>query len=236
MDEYDIRTLRGQSTRGRTRPGTISATHVQASTLLLRMRPKHKPGDLSLYKETIESLSLTGVTHVFSCDGYLRVVYDPLVVAVADLKEMLAAAYSAVHFGWYGRGATQAHTVQIAFGGSLGPDLPIASVLLGTTEKGLIRRLCRTTHLIRELAAPAASPLISTTACNGLASLVVSNRQHSVVETGTVTLSSSGIMIARCPWPSNELVIGCLSGTQPPVSRLFHVGDTVRFQPVSPTR
>jgi hypothetical protein len=61
-----------------------------------------------------------------------------------DLKDILTAADAAVRFA-RGNHSPSTHSLSVTFDGPASVDLSVASLLLGTTEPGLIRRLCRTT-------------------------------------------------------------------------------------------
>jgi allophanate hydrolase subunit 1 len=214
----------------------IGLAHVGAGTVLVRMETKPAPrGELDRYKMKIDSLGLPGVTDVSSWGGYLRVEFDPLLVAFEDLKSMLVAACSAARHARQEGVAPRTHKVRVTFGGSGGPDLSIASVLLGASEAALIKRLCRTPRLVKSLCSPAASPLLATSASDELPSFVLANHARSLLPAGTLTLSSSGVTISRCPWRSDELAIGSLVPDHPPNLWLFHAGDTIRLQPATST-
>lgn len=184
---------------------------------------------LALYRRTVESLGLPGITRITDRQAELWIEYDRSIISVLEVKDMLEAAQSAACFAWGERGRGRTHIVPVAFGGSGGPDLTVAAILLGVSEKALVRRLSRTGHIVRALTAPAASPLLEAPAKDALPP-IQATRRRTAVPSGTLTLSNAGITITTKPWHSDELVIGRLwPSALPPI---VHVGDKVRFQAV----
>jgi EAL domain-containing protein (putative c-di-GMP-specific phosphodiesterase class I) len=116
-------------------------------------------GYVSAFKETVDSLRIPAVIRIRAYEDGLLVVYDLRVVDPSDLGEILEVANSAVRFA-HGVRSAQSHVLMVTFEGDSGADLSLASLLLGTTEVGLNRKLCRTKHTVTQLAAPAASPVI----------------------------------------------------------------------------
>ncbi len=188
---------------------------------------------ISVLKETVESLTLQGVTALRSWRGGLCVDYEPRCVRELELKEMLEAADSALRFTWGDR-SNRTHTLKVTFGGRAGPDLPIAGILVGNTERALIRRFCRTAHIVRALTAPAASPVIEVPARERIPPLFQTSRSKGLIPPGTVTLSDSGITIALREAYSADLVIGRLAHSEiiPPAGSL-RVGHAIRLRPIN---
>jgi allophanate hydrolase subunit 1 len=208
----------------------ITFLSARPGNLLIRVGHAEKSdGYISAFRDIVESLCLLGITRIRALKHGLHLSYDVRIVEANDLKDMLTAADSTVRFA-RGRHSPSTHSLSVTFDGPASFDLPVASLMLGTTETGLIRRLCRTAHIVAGLASAAAAPVIEVTFSSVVSPGLQACRSRKAVLPGTLLLSDAGITIAAQGCFSNELQIGRLSppeGSQP--GRL-HVGDFVRFQ------
>lgn len=212
-----------------TSPG-ITFLSARPGNLLMRVGdPSKTDGYLSAFREMVESLCLLGITRIRALKDGLHVSYDIRIVDGKDLKDMLTAADAAVRFA-RGNHSPSTHTLSVTFGGPASFDLPVASLLVGTSEPGLIRRLCRTAHVVAGLSSTAAAPVIEVTLSSVLSPGVQAGRSRRTVFPGTLLLSDAGITIAAQGCFSNELQIGRLSTPGRTQSGRLHVGDFVRFQ------
>jgi allophanate hydrolase subunit 1 len=179
----------------------------------------------------VESLCILGITQIRVLKDGVHIAYDARIVDAADLEDMLAAADSAVRFMW-GNSPGRTHTLHVMLGGPSGPDLSVASILLDTTEKALVRRLCRTAHAVLSLTAPAASPLLEVFTCRALPPVTQASPRMAFIPPGTLTLSGSGITITTHACHSTELVIGRISSAARLRAGDLNMGDTVHLRPV----
>jgi len=208
----------------------ITFLSARRGNLLIRVGdPAKSDGYISAFRDMVESLCLLGITRIRALKDGLHVSYDIRIVDAKFLKDMLTAADAAVRFA---RGShwPSTHSLPVTFGGPASVDLPVASLLLGTTETGLIRRLCRTAHVVAGLSPAVAAPVIEVTLSSVVSPGMQACRSRKTVLPRTLLLSGAGITIAAQGCFSNELQIGRLSppeGTQP---GRIHVGDLVRFQ------
>jgi allophanate hydrolase subunit 1 len=183
----------------------------------------------------VESLNLLGVTRIRALKDGLQIGFDARIVDAADLEDMLTAADAAVRFA-RGDHKVRFHNLAVSFDGPSSIDLPVASLLLGTSETGLIRRLCRTGHVVATLTAQAAAPVVDVTATKAMSASSQACRSRKAVLPGTLLLSDAGITIAALGGFSNEYQVGRVvqRGTTRP--QRLHVGDFVRFQHASPQK
>ena len=124
----------------------ITFLSARRGNLLVRVGdPAKSDGYKSAFRDMVESLCLLGITRIRALKDGLHVSYDIRIVDAKFLKDMLTAADAAVRFA-RGSHSASTHSLPVTFGGPASVDLPVASLLLGTTETGLIRRLCRTAH------------------------------------------------------------------------------------------
>lgn len=215
-----------------TSTGLTFLTARRGNLLVKVGEPTRTQGHLPAFRDMIESLSLLGITRIRSLRDGLHISYDARIVDVTDLQDMLTAAEAAVRHG-QGTHLSRTHTLSVTFEGPGSSDLPVAGLLLDNTETCLIRRLCRTSHVVTTLAAPGAAPVLVVTASDAMSSGAQECRPRKSVLPGTLLLSDAGITIATHECYSNELQIGRVAqrGT---TRQRPHVGDFVRFQPVSP--
>ena len=117
------------------------------------------------------------------------------------------AASSPTGYGtWDAPPAT--YVLPVDFGGSSGPDLATACLLLDMPPQTLIRRLCRTKHTIRRFAAPAASALIEVPWGRNWHQMAYAGRPVKAVPQGSLTLSVLGVTLTSCDGYTDELVVG----------------------------
>jgi allophanate hydrolase subunit 1 len=207
----------------------ITFLAAQPGHLLMKVGdPSRRDGYLSAFRDMVESLCLLGITRIRALKDGLHVAYDVRIVDTADLEDMLSAADAAVRFA-RGDHRARTHNLSVTFDVPGTIDLPVASLLLGTTETGLIRRLCRTGHIVAALTAPAAAPIVSLTASSAMSSGSQACRSRKAVLPGTLLLSDAGITIAAQGCFSKELQIGRIHSPDGTPPRRLHAGDLVRF-------
>ncbi|MFK0003113.1 hypothetical protein ACIQTZ_14145 [Paenarthrobacter sp. NPDC090520] len=98
--------------------------------------------------------------------------------------------------------------IPVDFGGSAGPDLATACLLLAMPPRTLIRRLCRTKHTVRWFSAPAASALIEVPWGSDWHQMGYAGRRVKTVPQGSLTLSALGVTLTSCDGYTDELVVG----------------------------
>ncbi|MGF6832520.1 allophanate hydrolase subunit 1 [Paenarthrobacter sp. TE4293] len=219
-----------------TAPAGITFLPARPGNLLIRVGHQSGSGRYLLaLRDMVESLNLLGVTRMRALKDGLHIAYDVRIVDTEDLEDMLTAADAAVRFA-RGDHTARIHTLSVSFDGPGSIDLPVASLLLGTSETGLIRRLCRTGHVVAALTAPAAAPVVDVTATKAMSASSQACRSRKAVLHGTLLLSDAGITIAALGGFSNEYQVGRVvqRGTTPP--QRLHIGDFVRFQHASPQK
>ncbi|MFE4196641.1 carboxyltransferase domain-containing protein [Paenarthrobacter sp. NPDC056912] len=199
--------------------------------LLMRVVDREKSDRyIGAFRDMVDSLCLPGLMSVHSLKNGFHVSYDVRIIEAGDLRDVLAAVDVAVRFA-HGNHSPRTHRLSVAFRGPASIDLSVASLMLGTTESGLVRRLCRTTHLVAGLAPGAsAAPLIQMTLSGEIPPGVQMCRPRRAVTPGTLLLSDAGVTVASQSCFSNELQIGRLTPPQSPSPGRLHVGDFVRFQ------
>jgi allophanate hydrolase subunit 1 len=203
---------------------------ARPGNLLMRLRTTSQPDEyVSAFRDMIESLCLLGITRIRDLKDGLHIVYDVRVVDDKDLKDMLTAADAAVRFT-RGDHRSRTHSLSVTFDSPGSIDLPVASLLLGTTETGLIRRLCRTGHVVASLTATTAAPIVGISASDAMSSGTQACRSRKTVLPGTLLLSDAGITIAAHGCFSNELQIGRINSPDVTPPRRLYVGDLVRFR------
>lgn len=208
----------------------ITFLSAQPGNILIRVGdPAKSDGYVSAFRDMVESLCLLGITRIRALKDELHVSYDIRIVDAEDLKDILTAADAAVRFA-RGNHSPSTHSLSVTFDGPASVDLSVASLLLGTTEPGLIRRLCRTTHVVTGLSSTAAAPVIEVTLSSVVSQGLQACRSPKAVLPGTLLLSDAGVTIAAQGFFSNELQIGRLSQTGRTQPGRLHVGDFVRFQ------
>ncbi|BCW84069.1 hypothetical protein NicSoilE8_17420 [Arthrobacter sp. NicSoilE8] len=219
-----------------TDPTGITFLPAHPGNLLIRVGNPSQPGRyLVALRDVVESLNLLGVTRIRALKDGLHIGYDARIVDVADLEDMLTAADAAVRFA-RGDHTARIHNLTVSFDGPGSIDLPVASLLLGTSETGLIRRLCRTGHVVAALTAPAAAPVVDVTATKAMSAASQACRSRKAGLPGTLLLSDAGITVAALGGFSNEYQVGRVvqRGTTRP--QRLHIGDFVRFQHASPQK
>ncbi|MFF1831370.1 hypothetical protein [Paenarthrobacter sp. NPDC058040] len=215
-------------------PAGITFLPARPGHLIMKVgHPSEHGRYLLALRDMVESLNLLGVTRIRALKDRLHIGYDARIVDPADLEDMLTAADAAVHFA-RGDHTARIHSLSVAFDGPGSIDLPVAGLLLGTSETGLIRRLCRTGHVVASLTAPTAAPVVDVTASKAMPALSHACRAHKAVLPGTLLLSDVGVTIAALGGFSNEYQIGRVvqRGTTRP--QPLHIGDVVRFQHAAP--
>jgi|GEM_PF-2720129 len=219
-----------------TDPTGITFLPARPGHLLIKVDHPSEPGSYLLaLRDMVESLNLFGVTRIRALKDGLHIAFDVRIVGTEDLEDMLTAANAAVRFA-RGDHTARIHNLSVSFDGPGSIDLPVASLLLGTTEAGLIRRFCRTGHVVAALTAPAAAPVVDVTATQAMSASSQACRSRKEVLPGTLLLSDAGITIAALGGFSNEYQVGRVvqRGTARPPR--LHIGDFVRFQHASPQR
>ncbi|MDP9937620.1 hypothetical protein J2T11_003996 [Paenarthrobacter nicotinovorans] len=98
--------------------------------------------------------------------------------------------------------------IPVDFGGSAGPDLATACLLLDMPPRTLIRRLCRTKHTVRSFAAPAASALIEVPWGSHWHQMGYAGRRVKTVPQGSLILSALGVTLTSCDGYTDDLVVG----------------------------
>lgn len=203
---------------------------AQPGHLLMKVGdPSRRDGYLSAFRDMVESLCLLGITRIRALKDGLHISYDVRIVEANDLKVMLTAVDATVRFT-RGRHSPSTHSLSVTFEGPASCDLPVASLMLGTTETGLIRRLCRTAHIVTGIASAAAAPVIEVTLSSVVSPGLQACRSRKAVLPGTLLLSDAGVTVAAQGCFSNELQIGRLSPPEGSQAGRLHVGDFVRFQ------
>ncbi|MFF2840644.1 carboxyltransferase domain-containing protein [Paenarthrobacter sp. NPDC057981] len=208
----------------------ITFPTARPGNLLMRVAPARDNGYLVAFRDMVESLSLLGITRIRSLKDGLYISYDSRIVDGADLQAMLVAADAAVRFA-RGTHTPRNHTLPVTFEGPGSTDLSMAGLLLDTTETGLIRRICRTGHMVSALTAPAAAPVLAVTASQGMSSRTPACGPVKPVTPGTLLLSDVGLTLATQHSHSNELQVGRVAERGAAAPRL-HIGDIVRFQQI----
>jgi allophanate hydrolase subunit 1 len=210
----------------------ITFLSARPGNLLIRVGdPSRTDAYASAFRDTVESMHLLGVTRIRALKNGLHIDYDIRIVEAKDLKGMLTAVDAAVRFA-RGIHSPSTHSLTVTFEGPASFDIPVASLLLGTTEACLIRRLCRTAHVFAGLTSTSAPPVVEVTLSSVVSQGVQASRPRKPVLPGTLLLSDAGITVAANDSFSSELQIGRLSPAEGKQPGNLYVGDFVRFQSI----
>lgn len=158
-------------------------------------------------------------------DGFL-VDFDVNSLEVYKLQSLLKAAFSRVSYG-VGDYPSSTHILPVTFGGSAGPDMSIVCLLLDTPEPTLIRRVCRSKHIVRSFLGPGASALLEVPWVEAWQNHAQPRRTAQGVPAGSLTLSPLGATLISRSCYTDDFVV---ARTNPGLHKSFPeilIGDSV---------
>jgi hypothetical protein len=199
------------------------AVHATEPGKLLVELPQPECGGLSVaaFVDALQSFELLGITRFRRLKDGVIVDYDARALELDDLRPILMAALSKLSYAM-GDYSPSSLVLPVTFGGSAGPDLSMACVLLNTPERTLVRRVCRTKHTVRMFAAPGASALIEVPWAADWHQNAHVGKAGRVAPQGSLTLSPLGVTVTSCTGYTDELVVGRVSEAL--LSRLPEIG------------
>ncbi|MEJ1115508.1 carboxyltransferase domain-containing protein [Paenarthrobacter sp. CCNWLY172] len=208
-------------------PDGMAFIACQPGTLLVEiLAPAFSAPPVEEFVEAVQSLELCGIVGLKKMKDGVLLTYDERSMRVQDLRPILAAAYSKVAYD-AGDYCPRTHTLPITFGGPAGPDLAVACVLFDTTERTLIRRLCRSKRTIKMFAAPGASALLEIPLSDDGLQAFQASRSKRAAPPGSLLLSGAGLTITSRESYSDECRIGGVSYGAGSAIDAFHLGDSV---------
>lgn len=214
-------------------PGGMAFVACEPGTLLVEiLTPPFSAPPVEAFVEAVQSLELCGIVGLKKMKDGVLLTYDERSMRVQDLRALLAAAYSKVTYD-AGDYCPRTHSLPITFGGPAGPDLAVACVLFDTTERTLIRRLCRSKRTIKMFAAPGASALLEIPWSDDGLQAFQASRSKRAAPPGSLLLSGAGLTITSRECYSDECLIGRVSYGAGSAIDAFQLGDSVwlRGQP-----
>jgi len=182
---------------------------------------------------TLDATALPGIIETVPTYRSLMVHYDPLRLAVSDLKRILLAADA----GLVDEAVPERRTVEmpVVYGGEFGPDLADVAAHHGLSEDDVVAIHAASDYLIFMMGFMPGFPYLG-----GLSPRIATPRlstPRTVVPAGSVGIAGHQTGIYPTDSPGGWRLIGRTpvrlfdTARTPPV--LFEAGDYVRFVPVS---
>ena len=189
-------------------------------------QPGVSEAGVAAFIEVLESFELLGVRRFRRLSDGVIVDYDVDSLELKDLHSLFMAAFSRVSYA-PGDSPGSTHVLPVTFGGSAGPDMSMASVLLDTAEPLLVRRVCRSKHIVRSFSSPGASALIEVPWAEAWQSHVQPGRAIKAVPAGSLTISSLGVTLISRSCFTNDYVVGRVNMDLLKVLPEIRIGDAV---------
>ncbi|MBP2266205.1 allophanate hydrolase subunit 1 [Pseudarthrobacter sp. PvP004] len=206
-------------------PGPAVLASEPGKVLVELPQPDFRGPRATAFIEALQSFEPLGITRCRRLRDGIIVTYDDGALEVHELRALLLAASSKVKY-MEGDFSPSTHILPVTFGGSFGPDLSMASVLLDSAERTLIRRMCRSRHTVRSFAGPGASVFCEVPWSKDWlrAQPDLSVRE---VPRGSLTLSAQGVTVTSRRGYTNELVVGRVRDAFLDVPAEIRMGDSV---------